>query len=243
MKLLIAINSVIFIFMGYFVAYLDFPSNYNWISTLFIILISLPSFYYFCIKKGIIKGLNDLFILAFFAVIIEGQAILTGLPYSEFSYSDKIAGKIFDIVPWTIGFAWTPLFLAAIFLTNKFAKNSKTYFIILTSIFLVLFDLVLDPGATSAGLWIWSNSNGFYGVPFQNFIGWFISGILGSIIYIYMNNDSNSTKFNSKILVSTIFTLAFWSGANLYFLNVFPLILGLIITTYLNYLVITFKNN
>jgi hypothetical protein len=33
-------------------------------------------------------------------------------------------------------------------------------------------DVVMDPGMARAGKWTWENGGPYFGVPFQNFIGW-----------------------------------------------------------------------
>ena len=219
-----------FLLIGYFVSLVGFPAEYAFVSNIFIVLMALPSFYFFCKSVGLKKGLLGLISLALFAQFIEAQAIITGFPYSEFQYSDKISGKLFGIVPWTIGFAWTPLLLASVYVASRWTVN-KSILILISAITLVGFDLILDPGATAAGLWIWENPSGFYNVPLQNFFGWFVSGLIGTIIFLLHKIDRQ--KLQPAILLSAIFTLAFWTGAAIYFNFALVVVLGTLTTSYL----------
>ncbi len=233
-KLLILVSSaMLFFVMGYFVAYLGFPTAQAWVSPLAITFISLPTFYFFCKNLGYKLGLKIILALALFALVFEGQAILTGLPYSEFNYTDKITGKLFGIVPWSIGFAWTPLLIgSAYFMRRYFTKKFPILFILFTSLFLVLVDMVLDPGAVQAGLWTWAQTDGllFYQIPLMNFFGWFVSGILGSTIFWLLAKDSNFAKLdNPEILTSLIWSNVFWTGVTLFHAQDFVYILGFLI--------------
>jgi putative membrane protein len=41
---------------------------------------------------------------------------------------------------------------------------------------MVLWDMTLDPAASTIGnWWIWHQGGGFFGVPLQNFLGWFLT--------------------------------------------------------------------
>lgn len=224
------VSALFFLFIGYFFTLIGFPAEYAFVSNLFIVLMALPSFYFFCKSVGLKTGLLTLISLSLFAQFIEGQAIITGFPYSEFQYSDKISGKLFGIIPWAIGFAWTPLLLASVFVASRWTNN-KSILILLSALTVVVFDLILDPGATAAGLWIWENPVGFYNVPFQNFFGWFISGLFGTLIFFMFKIKPK--KLNPTILSSTILTLAFWTGAAIYFNFVIVIALGIFVLSYL----------
>jgi hypothetical protein len=44
---------------------------------------------------------------------------------------------------------------------------------------MVSWDLSLDPSASTIGKsWIWIDGGGFFGVPFQNFVGWYLTVFL-----------------------------------------------------------------
>jgi len=45
----------------------------------------------------------------------------------------------------------------------------------LASFIMVMWDMSMDPArATLAEVWIWHDGDGYFGVPFQNFMGWFL---------------------------------------------------------------------
>jgi putative membrane protein len=36
-------------------------------------------------------------------------------------------------------------------------------------------DVVMDPGQTRAGSWVWEAGGAYFGVPLQNFMGWMVT--------------------------------------------------------------------
>jgi putative membrane protein len=225
-------SAAIFLMIGSLTAQFGFQEKYSHISTLFIVLMALPTFYYFT-KSNFKKLIPLVVLLGLFALVIEGQAVITGWPYSEFQYSNLIAGKIFGIVPWTIAFAWTPLLLGWCYLFNPLILKSKLKFIVCVALGLVATDLLLDPAAVKAGLWIWEDQGSmpFYGIPFQNFVGWFISGVIGAGIYAwYLNHFKLNLEQNSAyVLLSLVWTLAFWTGAAVYYDLTWVYIIGFLV--------------
>lgn len=76
-------------------------------------------------------------------------------------------------VNWII-VAWGSLSLSYMLLKNlkiEFSSfRSKFLLIFLSSIFTVLFDIILEPVAINLGFWFWNEGK----VPLQNYIAWFL---------------------------------------------------------------------
>ncbi|QGG46481.1 carotenoid biosynthesis protein [Heliorestis convoluta] len=47
----------------------------------------------------------------------------------------------------------------------------------------VAFDLVLDPVAYAREFWIWHDQGIYYGIPLQNFVGWFVIAMVLSYLF------------------------------------------------------------
>jgi uncharacterized membrane protein len=54
--------------------------------------------------------------------------------------------------------------------------------VFITAGMLVAIDLVLDPAAVSLGFWKYVHPGYWGGVPYTNFLGWMLSGLLGCLI-------------------------------------------------------------
>ena len=211
----------------------ELSPSVSFISAFFIVGFAIPSYLAWIQSVGLKKGILSLLLLSIFALTIESIGVLTGLPYGRFYYGEGIGYKLFQVVPWTVPFAWVPLVLGAYTAAQKIT-HSTVKKIILTALLLVGIDLVLDPGAFALGMWIWIDTSWYYGIPFLNFAGWFFSGSIGaSMTHLFCTHKSG--KISTRIYSSTLLTIAFWTTISI--LNGFsiPAILGTILTIFFFY--------
>jgi putative membrane protein len=194
--------------IGFMADQQGFRQQPGWISVLAILLLAVPSGWAFITYAGYRKGFLVLMCLSVFAVLIESLGVATGFPYGTFSYTADLGWRVFGLVPWTVPFAWVPLLIAAAAFAAYFAKQKQSR-IVLTAIFLVLMDLVLDPAAVHAGLWNYPAGGWYFGVPWTNFAGWFFSGILGASILAWFDADELPWR---GMTTSAVLMLSFWTG-------------------------------
>ncbi|PQV65399.1 putative membrane protein [Abditibacterium utsteinense] len=176
------------------------------VSAAFVLVLWFPSLLAMKNWLGWQRAVLVLAALGAFAVGIETFAIKTGWPYGQFSYGDKIGTKFFGVVPWTVPFSWPPLVLGAMALAMRIAPKHR---LIGATLILLVFDLVLDPGAVDQKFWIYRAGGIYYGVPFSNFCGWIVSGLIGAFIFcgISANKQIPLTLISSVTLV-----LSFWTS-------------------------------
>ena len=146
-------------------------------------------------------------VLAFAAItlvvsnIFENMSILTGFPFGHYYYTDGLGPKLF-LVPLLIGpaylgtgyLAWT---LARLIL-GATEQRLPGYFIftvpVLASFLMVSWDLSFDPLASTINhLWIWQQGGNYFGVPFSNFMGWFLTVfVFFQLFALYLRNRQNA---------------------------------------------------
>lgn len=127
------------------------------------------------------KALLAMSVLGALAIAFEYISIWYGIPYGFFTYSDALGQKVFDTVPWTVFFGWTPLVVGAVAIADR-AVHGRLRQVGLAVLLLVLFDLVFDPVAVALGFWAWNEPGPYYGVPYVNFLGWLLTGYIGSFV-------------------------------------------------------------
>jgi isopentenyl-diphosphate delta-isomerase type 1 len=166
--------------------------------------------------------------LGLVALLIETSAIMTGFPYGHFGYSDHLGYKLFGVVPWTVAFAWPPLLLGA----NSVAANlstSRPARIVITTLTLLIFDLVLDPGAVTLGFWRYADAGVFYGVPLSNFAGWLVSGFIGAVILeIILTRLRPLLPVPIQLTSSAFFIVYFWSALAAFAGMIAPALIGIV---------------
>ncbi|MFD1887451.1 carotenoid biosynthesis protein [Paenibacillus wenxiniae] len=110
---------------------------------------------------------------------LEWIGVHTGWPFGEYEYSSILGSLVFG-VPWTLGFAWIAVVSSGILLASGSQRadsmRARLLRALQVGVWIIILDLVLDPVADARGFWSWGSDSGFYGVPWSNFIAWFIVG-------------------------------------------------------------------
>jgi len=166
---------------AFFMANVAMPQWSHIVSSISVALFALPCIWALKMWLGWRDGIILFALLGFAALLIEISAIMTGFPYGHFGYSEHLGFKLFAVVPWTVAFAWPPLLLGA-FSVAANVTRVRLLRVVITTLALLAFDLVLDPGAVRLGFWKYADPGYFYGVPISNFAGWIVSGFVGAII-------------------------------------------------------------
>jgi putative membrane protein len=114
---------------------------------------------------------------------IENLGVATGFPFGPYHYTDMLGPKL-GYVPLMIGPAYLGVgYLSWVLATvlagdvKRGADAAQTFVTPLIGAFImVLWDLSMDPSASTIGQWwIWEQGGGFFAVPLQNFLGWYLT--------------------------------------------------------------------
>lgn len=184
-----------------------------WVSTLAIVLFSLPVVLGAVTWLGPRRGTALLVGLGVYALVFESVAIATGVPYGRFGYSGVLGPRLFGLAPATVLLAWTPLVLGALAVTRRAWAAVAL---------LVALDLVLDPAAVHLGFWRWDDPGRYYGVPGVNYLGWVLSGGLAVLALQRLPRPLPGLFARNLWLV-----VVFWTAVNAWSGLVVPALVGL----------------
>lgn len=173
--------------------------------------------------------------LAAFALIVEELAVATGIPYSHFVYSDLLGTSVIN-VPLATPISFFALAIGAyayaVIAYNTYYNNTKelttqqrAFIATIGALILVLADLILDPAATTLGLWIWEVPGLYYGVPAINFLGWAATGFVATYALTYLLSKPHPALTRSLQLI-----VAYWVGVNAGLGLMIPAALGAILS-------------
>ena len=127
--------------------------------------------------------------LTFFAIAfavswcLESLSIATGFPFGHYHYTDKLGPRLGTvpllIMPAYFAMCYVSWNLAHIVL-DKFDHRADTLqrfaVPVIAAFIMVMWDLSMDPSrATLSQAWIWHKGGGYFGVPFVNFMGWYLT--------------------------------------------------------------------
>lgn len=194
------------------------------ISLVPMILLAAPA-YYAVIRSNWKRGLVFILLLSIYATFIEALSVQTGWPYGFFEYNESLGYKILDLVPWAVGFGWVPLVIGAFIISTKIFRHNWQRFLFGCMI-LVWSDLILDPGAVALEFWAWSNPGGYYTVPFQNYLGWIFSAIIGGSAFFLFGFHSEPRKISNIGVFTLLYGNAFWIGVTITVGFLVPVVLG-----------------
>lgn len=156
--------------------------------------------------------------LAFFipaltiSVTSELLGTSTGFPFGAYSYLSGLGYKIADLVPFTIPLSWfymgfSAFIVAATIMRFGTGWGYRLAVIALGSLMLTSWDFVLDPAMsqTAYPFWEWHQAGEFYGMPYQNFVGWFGTGALFmTVASLIWGKDNQPILNRQQILFPTI---------------------------------------
>jgi uncharacterized membrane protein len=112
----------------------------------------------------------------------ESLSIKTGFPFGNYHYTNNMGPKLGDvpllIMPAYFAICYVSWHLAHIVI-DKFDHQTdslQTWAVpLLASFIMVMWDMSMDPArSTQSQAWIWHDGGGYFGVPFKNFMGWFL---------------------------------------------------------------------
>ena len=101
-----------------------------------------------------------------------------GVPFGAYSYSELLAPMWLGRVPVVIPLSWFFMALPSYALAAMVVERPHVR-IALASLILLAWDLALDPAMSHATrYWVWSDTGPFYGMPWLNLFGWYVTGIV-----------------------------------------------------------------
>jgi uncharacterized membrane protein len=112
----------------------------------------------------------------------ESLSIATGFPFGHYVYTSELGPKLgtvpLMIMPAYFGVCYLSWVLAHVLL-DKFDRQidsrSKFAIPVVASFIMVMWDMSIDPASSTVKHeWIWRDGGSYFGVPFSNFLGWFL---------------------------------------------------------------------
>jgi len=132
-----------------------------------------------------LKVIIFIYILAFF---VEVVGVKTSILFGSYQYGHALGFKVLD-TPLIIGINWLILLSATYSVSSYFIKHSLLK-ILLSSILMVLLDVLIEPVAISLNFWTWSDGL----IPLKNYLMWMLLSLFMNWIYSF-----NAVKIGYKI--------------------------------------------
>jgi len=113
--------------------------------------------------------------IAVFAWTIEWLGSSTGVPFGFYHYTERLKPQLLG-VPLLIPLAWLMMIPPAWAVAARIALGApRWWFVVVSAAAFAAWDFFLDPQMVRWGLWAWDQPGGYFGIPWANFLGWFIA--------------------------------------------------------------------
>ncbi|RQW02371.1 carotenoid biosynthesis protein [candidate division KSB1 bacterium] len=148
-------------------------------------------------------------IVLFGGFLVEAIGVKTGWIFGRYAYGEVLQPQLFG-VPIAIGFAWLGIQISSLGLAQWVVKEKIGIYVLalLTAIFMVLFDLLMEPAAIYLGYWRWEEVL----PPLQNYLSWFgiamVFSMFGARLHLF-HRQLPPFVFHSYIAQAIYFTLIF----------------------------------
>lgn len=133
-------------------------------------------------------------LLALCMVLAGGMELLgttTGIPFGEYTYTDLLGPKFLGHVPYLIPPSWMMMLYPAMMLTQLLMPCERLSSLrevlpraAVAGLLLTIWDFAMDPAMTTGfAYWQWHTEGGFYGMPWVNWFGWWLTGTLVAAVF------------------------------------------------------------
>lgn len=161
-------------------------------------IITLLTFLFALLHAGQNLGWNRaiLLLVTVFVVSIsfESIGVATGVIYGPYHYTAEMLGpKVFGLVPLLIPVAWfmmtyASFVLAVMIVPTRIIPKGLGWLGVaaLSGVMMTSWDLAMDPLMVAGGHWVWHIEGPYFGVPLQNYWGWWLTTFTGVWIYQFI---------------------------------------------------------
>jgi putative membrane protein len=172
-------------------------------------------------REGWSRALRMLALVFGVSLLFESVGVATGWVYGPYHYTDKLGPLFLGLVPYLIPVAWFmmsyPSFVIADWLVPKgdaMPSGWKRWQRLLGvsavgGLVMTAWDLIMDPIMVSGGHWIWDVQGAYFGIPLQNFWGWWLTVFTTYALYMWSSGRgarTNQAGFDRLALTSYLVT-------------------------------------
>jgi putative membrane protein len=118
-----------------------------------------------------------------------------GVPFGAYHYTPMLGAEWLGRVPVVIPLSWFSMAVASYALARGAAPRAEGSHgtivrVLLASLLLLCWDLALDPAMSHATIyWVWGAHGPYYGMPWTNLAGWYVTGIVLAAVLALLRAD------------------------------------------------------
>ena len=151
-----------------------------------------------------------LFVISFvISLTFESLGVATGLVYGAYHYTEKLGPKFLGLVPYLIPAAWFMMMYPSLViaervtpLTSGWARGLSVAAV--GGLVMTAWDVVMDPMMVRGGHWVWDVNGPYFGVPLQNYWGWWLTTFCVFLVnwLIAPRNSDTAKRQDDRVAVT-----------------------------------------
>jgi uncharacterized membrane protein len=134
------------------------------------------------------------------SLAFESAGVATGLIYGPYHYTDKLGVKFLGLVPLLIPVAWFMMMYPSWVIANRLLPGGwpvwtwRVALAALGGVVMTAWDLSMDPLMVSEGHWVWEVKGSYFGIPLQNYWGWWLTTFVTFALFAFFARELPSTR-------------------------------------------------
>ncbi len=132
------------------------------------------------------------------SLLFESVGVATGLIYGPYHYTSKLGVKFLDLVPLLIPLAWFMMTYPSWVIATRLLPTGwpawawRLGAAALGGVVMTAWDLAMDPLMVSGGHWVWDVQGAYFGVPLQNYGGWWLTVFVAFLLFAILGRETPS---------------------------------------------------
>jgi putative membrane protein len=135
------------------------------------------------------------------SLAFESVGVATGWIYGPYHYTHTLGPRFLGLAPFLIPVAWFMMMYPAYVIAESVlpARSDKIWVwqvqvAAVGGIILTAWDLAMDPMMVASGHWIWEVEGAYFGIPVQNFWGWWLTAFTTLSLFQWLGRIDPRTE-------------------------------------------------
>ena len=148
-------------------------------------------------REGWRRAVGLLGLVFVVSLLFESVGVATGWVYGPYHYTNSLGPKFLGLVPYLIPIAWFMMSYPSFIIADRLVPSGWTLFragrwqhllsvATLGGLVMTAWDLIMDPVMVASGHWVWDKQGVYFGIPLQNFWGWWLTIFTTFALYLWL---------------------------------------------------------
>ncbi len=138
----------------------------------------------------------------------ESIGVATGWVYGPYHYTEKLGIKFLGLVPLLIPAAWFMMMYPSYVIAERLMDGLTGWRRVLSiaalgGVVMTAWDVVMDPMMVASGHWVWDAPGAYFGVPLQNYWGWWLTVFSVFILFLAWMGKGRANTTLDRLAVAS----------------------------------------